>query len=45
VRHPRFGLGVIIAAEGGNEDAKVQINFGDAGIKWLVLSMAKLEAA
>ena len=45
VRHPRFGMGVIIAAESGGDDVKVQINFGDAGVKWLMLSLAKLEAA
>jgi hypothetical protein len=45
VMHPKFGLGVIINAEGGGTDARVQVNFGAAGIKWLALSVAKLEAA
>ena len=45
VRHPAFGYGVVIAAEGGGNDAKLRINFGDAGVKWLLLSVAKLEAA
>ncbi len=45
VTHPKFGLGVIINAEGGGNDARVQVNFGAAGIKWLALSVAKLEAA
>ncbi len=45
VMHPKFGLGVIINAEGGGTDARVQVNFGVAGIKWLALSIAKLEAA
>jgi DNA helicase-2/ATP-dependent DNA helicase PcrA len=44
VTHPKFGLGVIINAEGGGADASVQVNFGAAGMKWLALSMAKLEA-
>ncbi|MCL2589801.1 MAG: UvrD-helicase domain-containing protein [Betaproteobacteria bacterium] len=44
VRHPTFGYGVIVAAEGAGNDAKLRINFGDAGVKWLLLSMAKLEA-
>jgi len=44
VRHPIFGYGVIVAAEGSGNDAKLRINFGDAGVKWLLLSMAKLEA-
>ena len=45
VMHPKFGLGVIINAEGGGTDARVQVNFGSAGMKWLALSVAKLEAA
>jgi DNA helicase-2/ATP-dependent DNA helicase PcrA len=44
VTHPKFGLGVIVNAEGGGSDAKVQVNFGAAGMKWLALSIAKLEA-
>ena len=44
VTHPKFGLGVIINAEGGGNDARVQVNFGAAGMKWLALSLAKLEA-
>lgn len=43
VRHAKFGLGVIISAEGGGNDARVQVNFGSAGIKWLSLEYAKLE--
>jgi DNA helicase-2/ATP-dependent DNA helicase PcrA len=45
VMHPKFGLGVIVNAEGGGADARVQINFGNAGMKWLALSVAKLEPA
>ena len=45
VTHPKFGLGVIISAEGGGSDARVQVNFGAAGMKWLALSVAKLEPA
>jgi len=44
VRHSKFGYGVIVAAEGGGNDAKLCINFGDAGVKWLLMSVAKLEA-
>jgi len=44
VMHAKFGLGVIVNAEGGGADARVQINFGNAGMKWLALSVAKLEA-
>ena len=38
-------LGVIIDAEGRGTDARVQVNFRDAGVKWLALEYAKLEAA
>ncbi|MDP5240334.1 3'-5' exonuclease [Uliginosibacterium sp. 31-16] len=45
VRHAKFGEGVIVAAQGSGEDAKVQINFGaGVGMKLLMLSIAKLEA-
>ncbi|HEY3326962.1 MAG TPA: UvrD-helicase domain-containing protein [Novimethylophilus sp.] len=43
VRHAKFGQGVILAYEGGS-DARVQVNFRDAGTKWLALEYAKLEA-
>ena len=43
VRHARFGSGVVLAAEGSGNDAKIQINFADVGKKWLLLSVAKLE--
>ena len=45
VRHAKFGLGVIIDAEGRGNDARVQVNFRDAGVKWLALDYARLEAA
>jgi len=45
VRHAKFGLGVIIDAEGRGGDARVQVNFRDAGVKWLALDYARLEAA
>jgi len=45
VRHAKFGQGVIVAAEGSGDDARVQVNFGTAGIKWLLLGVAKLEPA
>ena len=45
VMHARFGAGVIIDAEGRGTDARVQVNFRDAGVKWLALEYAKLEAA
>jgi len=45
VKHSKFGLGVIIDAEGRGDDARVQVNFRDAGVKWLALEYAKLEPA
>ena len=45
VVHPKFGQGVIVSAEGSGTDARVQINFGPQGMKWLQLEYAKLTAA
>jgi len=45
VRHSKFGLGIIIDAEGRGDDARVQVNFRDAGVKWLALEYAKLQPA
>jgi DNA helicase II / ATP-dependent DNA helicase PcrA len=45
VHHARFGDGVIINLEGGGDDARVQVNFGPHGVKWLLLAVAKLAAA
>ncbi len=42
VEHAKFGLGVIVATEGRGADARVQVNFGGAGMKWLALEYAKL---
>ena len=44
VTHPKFGAGVIVNAEGRGADARVQVNFRDAGMKWLALEYAKLAA-
>lgn len=45
VHHAKFGPGVIVNAEGSGTDARVQVNFKAAGVKWLALAIAKLEAA
>jgi DNA helicase-2/ATP-dependent DNA helicase PcrA len=45
VAHAKFGQGVITATEGNGSDARVQVNFGRAGVKWLLLAVAKLEPA
>jgi DNA helicase-2/ATP-dependent DNA helicase PcrA len=43
VAHARFGEGVILGIEGSGTDARVQVNFGRQGVKWLALSVAKLD--
>ena len=42
VEHAKFGLGVIVSNEGRGADARVQVNFGGSGMKWLALEYAKL---
>jgi DNA helicase-2/ATP-dependent DNA helicase PcrA len=42
VQHAKFGIGAIIAAEGRGPEARLQVNFGAEGIKWLALEYAKL---
>jgi len=42
VEHAKFGAGVIVSMEGRGADARVQVNFGAAGMKWLALEYAKL---
>ncbi len=42
VEHGKFGVGVIVATEGRGADARVQVNFGASGMKWLALEYAKL---
>ena len=43
VHHRKFGDGVILNYEGQGSNARVQVNFSDAGSKWLVLAYANLE--
>ena len=45
MRHAKFGEGVIVNLEGSGDDARVQVNFGVHGVKWLLLAVAKLAAA
>ena len=42
VGHPKFGEGVVTNLEGHGEYARIQINFPEAGNKWLVLAYANL---
>ncbi len=44
VAHNKFGNGVVVSYEGNANDMRVQVNFGREGVKWLALSVAKLEA-
>ncbi len=43
VSHRKFGEGIVLAFEGSGEHTRVQVNFDDAGVKWLVLAYAHLE--
>jgi len=43
VRHAKFGAGTVIGVEGQGEHARIQINFDNAGAKWLVAGYAVLE--
>ncbi len=43
VRHGKFGDGVILNCEGQGAHARVEVNFENAGTKWLVLSYANLD--
>jgi len=42
VSHPKFGGGVITDYEGSGAHARVQVQFDEAGAKWLVLAYANL---
>ena len=44
VFHNKFGEGMIVNLEGSGADARVQVNFRKAGVKWLALEYAKLTA-
>ncbi|GFO73154.1 DNA helicase II/ATP-dependent DNA helicase PcrA [Bathymodiolus japonicus methanotrophic gill symbiont] len=43
VRHEKFGEGVVLQVDGEGSQERVQINFANVGMKWLMLSYAKLE--
>ncbi len=43
VFHEMFGEGTVLQFEGQGPGLRVQINFDDAGSKWLVVSFAKLQ--
>ena len=43
VSHAKFGEGVVLQLEGSGVQERVQINFVEVGIKWLMVSYANLE--
>ena len=43
VQHAVFGEGVILNFEGSGAQARVQVNFANDGIKWLMVTYAKLQ--
>ena len=45
VSHARFGSGIVTDIEGAGAHARVQVNFDEAGSKWLVLAYANLQPA
>ena len=45
VSHSRFGEGVILNLEGSGENTRIQVNFEQAGSKWLVAAYANLQSA
>ncbi|MDR7193512.1 DNA helicase II [Luteimonas terrae] len=45
VSHVKFGTGTVTDIEGDGAHARVQVNFDDAGSKWLVLAYANLQPA
>ncbi|BAZ92508.1 DNA helicase II [Thiohalobacter thiocyanaticus] len=45
VQHPKFGEGVVLNYEGNGPHARVQVNFQEAGPKWLVVAYANLAPA
>jgi DNA helicase II / ATP-dependent DNA helicase PcrA len=42
VSHPSFGEGVVVSAEGSGAHTRLQVNFENAGSKWLVAAYANL---
>ncbi|MBT3733411.1 MAG: hypothetical protein HOG25_02090, partial [Gammaproteobacteria bacterium] len=44
VVHSKFGEGVVLNYEGDGKQARVQVNFGSEGSKWLMLAYANLQA-
>ncbi|MDD3763013.1 MAG: DNA helicase II [Nevskiales bacterium] len=45
VTHARFGEGTILQFDGDGDRTRVEVRFGSAGTKWLMLSVANLQPA
>ncbi|MBS3953336.1 MAG: DNA helicase II [Methylomicrobium sp.] len=43
VSHEKFGEGVVLQIDGSGDQERAQINFSDAGMKWLMLAYANLQ--
>ena len=43
VSHAKFGEGVVLQMEGDGAQQRVQINFKQVGLKWLILAYARLD--
>jgi len=43
VSHAKFGEGVVLQMEGDGAQERVQINFKQGGLKWLILAYAQLD--
>ncbi len=43
VTHDAWGMGTVVATRGSGEQSQAQIDFGSAGVKWLVLRYAAIE--
>jgi DNA helicase-2/ATP-dependent DNA helicase PcrA len=44
VLHAKFGDGIVLRNEGDGQQARVQVNFEQAGVKWLMVAYANLQA-
>jgi DNA helicase-2/ATP-dependent DNA helicase PcrA len=43
VTHDAWGLGTVVATRGAGDGAQAQIDFGSAGVKWLMLRYAPVQ--
>jgi DNA helicase II / ATP-dependent DNA helicase PcrA len=43
VTHDQWGLGTVVATRGAGDGAQAQIDFGSAGLKWLMLRYAPVQ--